>query len=832
MREAFRELFRRATGFAPYPYQERLALEPWPELLHAPTGLGKTAAVSLAWLFKRGWRAGGKAEPEKDTPRRLVWCLPMRALAEQTKAAASTFLHRLGVLGEAGEGKVSVHLLMGGEPDLKSWAEHPEEDMILIGTQDMLLSRALMRGYGMSRYQWPVHFALLHNDALWALDEVQLMGNGLATACQLEALRRKLGTLLPARTLWISATLHRDWLATVDLRPHLDGMRTLAPDEDDKARARRLFSARKSLAKADVSLVRTTKGEQKRYLDALAEFVLAQHVEGTTTIVIANRVARAQEIFARIQKARGALHDLLLHSRFRPAERAELARRLKEEQDKDRIIVATQAIEAGVDVSSRTLITELAPFSSLVQRFGRCNRYGEHEDARVFWVDIADEAGADGARPYDPKALARARARLEALDEAGLDALGEVDEPPPWSRVLRRKDLVELFDTDPDLSGFDVDVSPWVRGEGMPELAVFWRDFRDNPNGPEPEPLPAREELCPASIGQARELFKVFRERGHALWRWDALAARWEKLSREEELRPGLVLLAPAEAGGYDARLGLAPTSRAPVPVVAAALSAHESYGSDWRSHAGAPVPLDAHLADARKEAERLCMALGIAHTNLDGIGVLGEVVPRAARWHDVGKAHPVFQAFLHGMEAKAAEEADKEGRLVALVQGKPLLAKAGEGAAREKARPHFRHELASMLAWLAVHDDPKRPDAKVDLIAWLVLAHHGKVRMRLRALPGESSPSEEGRRFARGVWEGDTLPGFAFDGERISALSLSLEIMELGLGKQGRSWSERAQELLARLGPFRLAMLEALVRLADWRASARTGGQGASGVR
>ena len=37
--------------------------------------------------------------------------------------------------------------------------------MILIGTQDMLLSRALMRGYGMSRYQWPVHFALLHNDA-------------------------------------------------------------------------------------------------------------------------------------------------------------------------------------------------------------------------------------------------------------------------------------------------------------------------------------------------------------------------------------------------------------------------------------------------------------------------------------------------------------------------------------------------------------------------------------------------------------------------------------------------------------------------------------------
>jgi CRISPR-associated endonuclease/helicase Cas3 len=51
--------------------------------------------------------------------------------------------------------------------------------MVLIGTQDMLLSRALMRGYSMSRYQWPVHFGFLHNDALRVLDEVQLMGAGL-----------------------------------------------------------------------------------------------------------------------------------------------------------------------------------------------------------------------------------------------------------------------------------------------------------------------------------------------------------------------------------------------------------------------------------------------------------------------------------------------------------------------------------------------------------------------------------------------------------------------------------------------------------------------------
>lgn len=46
------------------------------------------------------------------------------------------------------------------------WDAYPERDAILIGTQDMLLSRALNRGYGNSRYRWPMQFSLLHIDAL------------------------------------------------------------------------------------------------------------------------------------------------------------------------------------------------------------------------------------------------------------------------------------------------------------------------------------------------------------------------------------------------------------------------------------------------------------------------------------------------------------------------------------------------------------------------------------------------------------------------------------------------------------------------------------------
>jgi len=160
-------------GFGPFDYQRRLAEKPWPDLLDVPTGMGKTAAVVLAWLWKRGWRIGKReVHADRETPRRLVYCLPMRVLVEQTQRNICDWLQRLSLRGPPGDGKVSVHLLMGGAEDLKTWSEYPDEDMILIGTQDMLLSRALMRGYGMSRYQWPVHFAWLHNDALWMFDEV------------------------------------------------------------------------------------------------------------------------------------------------------------------------------------------------------------------------------------------------------------------------------------------------------------------------------------------------------------------------------------------------------------------------------------------------------------------------------------------------------------------------------------------------------------------------------------------------------------------------------------------------------------------------------------
>lgn len=794
---SYDEFFRHAFGkgadekFGPFDYQRRLATEPWADLLDVPTGMGKTAAVVLAWLWKRGWRAGQERNAiTRETPRRLVWCLPMRVLVEQTTENVEKWLSNLGLLGKAGEGRVSVHVLMGGEADLKSWAEYPEEDMILIGTQDMLLSRALMRGYGMSRYQWPIHFALLHNDCLWAFDEVQLMGAGLATSTQLEAFRRSFALAKGSRSLWVSATLNQAWLETVDFKPQLDSLTSLKIGDKDRQQAGDRLRAAKRLGALSLRLDEDASKKEglKAYVQALCKAVVDVHDGNAQTLVIVNRVDRARGLFRLLREQRPGKGDLLIHARFRAEERVRQTQRLREEPGVDRIIVATQAIEAGVDISSKTLVTELAPWASLVQRFGRCNRYGEYnaEGARIFWVDISDDADA---LPYATETLASARAKLANLQSASPQDLPGTDEIRPLAAVLRRRDLLDLFNTDPDLSGFDVDVSDYIRDNERPGLQVFWRDFDDDPNNPQLQGKPDRMELCSISIGQAKGVQK------RGAWHWDSLGdknrnGRWAKLERDP--RPGMVLLLRAADGGYDAEVGFDPEASKPVkPVIAVhPENAEASFGEDWRSRQPKPVGLSEHLGHVADHARRLCEAVDET-VHRDG-------VIRAGRWHDLGKAHKVFDATMHVCGQAPAG----------------FLAKSPCNG--KHSRPFFRHELASMLAWLAQNDS----DPEVDLIAYLIAAHHGKVRMSLRAMPAEEADAGVVR-FARGVWEGDVLPSLSFDGEHSHELTLKLALMEIGEGEQGASWTERTLKLLDQLGPFRLAWLETLVRLADWRASA-----------
>lgn len=810
----FDDFFTQATSTPPYAYQRRLALDdPWPEILEAPTGAGKTEAIVLAWLWRRRHAA---PEVRRATPRRLAYCLPMRVLVEQTRDRVKRWLEQLG-----GGAEIKAYILMGGE-QADDWDLYPEREAILIGTQDMLLSRALNRGYAVSRARWPMPYGLLNNDCLWVFDEVQLMGNGLATTAQLAAFREKFGAWGHCPSLWVSATLRPEWLSTVDWRAKVAAGLTRHALAQSEWKATDSLLTRRLEAKKLLTPAKFTTGEPKK----LADEIRTAHQPETLTLVVLNTVKKALAVYEALTKPAGAPtrnkkdvakpalplpapEILLLHSRFRPPERQAKMKRLLQLAETGGIVIATQVVEAGVDISARTLFTELSPWASFVQRVGRCNRKGEFEQAQVFWVDMElddQRQAAKNAPPYAPPELLAARKELSSLEDVGPRALRDYLAQLPEERqaslylyepesVIRRRTVEELFDTTPDLTDADLDVSVYIRENDEHDVYVFWRMWEgDNPNQPQLQPAPSRNELCPAPLNMdtLAWLDKHQQER----WRWDFLESRWQRVDRNV---PGQTYLLRAEAGGYSIDTGFEPTATEPVTPLGDVSQSPEGNDSDPYS-TGRKIwqTIAAHTNQVVEELENLLAELATLLTPEEV-----QHLRHAARWHDWGKAYAVFQEAL-------TSGATPDFPLPDEMQG--WGKSSGQGA--RYAHPGFRHELASAVGMVALGHS--------DLACYLTAAHHGKVRLSIRSLPTEKA-APGGRRFARGVWEGDRMPRVKLGGGVIAPeITFSLALMELGLSENGQpSWAERALALREQYGPFRLAYLETLLCAADRRASA-----------
>lgn len=873
---------------APRQWQETLAQDAAPRsrLIRIPTGYGKTLGVLGAWLYHRVERS------DDGWPRRLVWTLPMRVLVEQTADEVRRCLERLQLLWQPGtdhRGKVGVHLLMGGVDQQGEWNLYPEENAVFIATQDMALSRALNRGYAAPRARWPMEFGLLSHDALWVFDEVQLMDVGLATSAQLQAFLdddAKAGrSLRPRLSWWMSATLQPDWLQSVDTVVHHAAWTSSPTTLTPNALGTGLGTIRKALE---------TKQVAANDHSAFAKTIKDAHdgapktgEHGRITLVVCNTVDRASRTFEALEKL-GATKDLrLVHSRFRPHERTTWRTGfLGREACKpgvDRIIVATQVVEAGVDISATTLVTELSPWSSLVQRFGRCARYGGSGNVVVVDRGCDDKS----APPYSLEELEAANRAIDAFAAKGKDVgiasleafergLTSVqrDQLYPYqpTQLLLRRELDELFDTTPDLTGADIDVSPFIRSDDERDVSVFWLDIPPAKKGeraplPPKERKPWRNELCGVPFLTARDWLcgKATKDKpaprllpSRRAWIWDWIEGEW-KVAERAALTPGAVVCAAADTGGYRADRGFDPESKAPVAVL------------------GAP-PLDAQdAADDLEDTEQLSAAAykTIATHNAE-VGQLSiqiargllpkriaELIELAGRWHDLGKAHPAFQAVI---EVRGPYQARVD------------LAKAPNGAWQTpcvyrssrsgETRRGFRHELASCLALFAVlrryepthaallgpwvdslelmgqGEVPARAAdgseatnlekqvlactaAEFDLLAYLVLSHHGKVRVALHAGPKDQEYVARDDRGLpiRGVREGDALPAVSLDGlSSLPTFFLTLAPAALGLSPfTGRSWRDRTAALLREHGPSSLAYLEAVLIAADRRASKLT---------
>jgi CRISPR-associated endonuclease/helicase Cas3 len=787
---SFKTTFHTATGYEPFGFQGRYAARDVPPVwVDIPTGLGKTETTLLPFI--------DAVAEHRNRFRRLVYVLPMRSLVEQTRRRIEMWLDRLHAAGIVTLPKVA--LLLGGDVD-DDWLGEPEQPYILVGTQDMILSRALNRGYAQSPFRWPMSFGLLHNDTHWVLDEVQLQGVGTRTAAQLQGLRTKLGTLAPTATTFVSATVEREWIDTVD-HPVDPSMRFGLDDEDMRHPVvRKRIGAEKTVEHLPIDGSDT---------DEVARAAFERHVPGTLTLVVLNKVRRAQLVAATLRRLASDDVVHLLHGRFRPLDRKRLEEQLfgtePDPNGPGRIVVSTQVVEAGVDVDAATLISDLAPWASIVQRLGRCNRRGDREQGRFSWIDL-DEQARGIATPYRPEELVTAREALVGLEgkSAAAAHLPRIPIELEAGATLRRVDLLDLFDTTPDLSGSDVDVSRFIREADDFNVSVFWRE--SPPEGDRNRVR--REELCPAPVVEVRNIVERLQRQQRRDWTCvrSTLAGNVKDVWRPatpNDLRPGILVWLRCDVGGYSENEGFQPEARARVgPVDVTADGARlgeddetEEFGSDRGSWSGAAVTLAMHSEDAREDAASLVESLG------DVVGSRAEAVVRAATWHDAGKIHDVFQETM----VKGGAPAD----------GGPW-AKAPHGA--RHGRRYFRHELVSALAWLRDHDE----EPQADLIAYLVAAHHGKLRVAAWPFPGEPV---DGERTLLGVRDGDAVRAANLAAEeQTTAFTVDLSGFSVGSSNGRPTWTDRVLALRddPLTGPFRLAYLETLVRVADWRASAK----------
>lgn len=482
-----------------------------------------------------------------------------------------------------------------------AWAHYPHVPVLGASTVDQVGSRLLFRGYGVSHGAQPIHAGLMGCDTLLLLDEVHLARPFAQLLDQLRRLREGFGyeELIPRRFAFVE----------MSATPDAEGEEPpFALEEEDRAHpvlAQRLGASKPTrLVRVNVSGVESARREKlaKRAAKEAKQMVTAGK---RAVAVVVNRVETAR-LTATALEGESSFDVRLLTGRMRPLDQAELLEDIRdrvmagrsESDDRPLVLVATQCIEAGADFDFDGLVTQSAALDALRQRFGRLDRRGGRGAEAVILHRSDQDKGGD---PVYGDALANTWAWLHELAEAtgdldfGIDALdrhlpqdqmSSLRRGGPTAGVILPAYLDRWAQTRPKPS-HEPDVSLYLHGlledgERPADVQVVWREgllHADDTGHPQEQAevqeslravppgaletmslppwsvrawLAHRESTDLADVeGQVvadgarkdedEEQLRAFLVLGDEGWRW---------AQDEGALRPGALVVVPAEYGG------------------------------------------------------------------------------------------------------------------------------------------------------------------------------------------------------------------------------------------------------------------------------------------